>query len=153
VSRLLSGLRVSLREVIVTPVLPQPGTSSCEAVVAGVSRAWNQNDGIEFAGYFTDDADLVNIHGMHVRGRQAIAGLYGVLFRSVFMDSRMACVVNARRDLCDGSAMLHVRSDVNVPYGSMAGEHRAQSTIVLKQQGNGWAIASLHNTLVAGAKM
>ena len=121
--------------------------------MAGVSRAWNQNDGMEFAGYFTEDADLVNIHGMHVRGRQAIAGLYDVLFRSVFMDSRMACLVHGRRDLCDGSAMLHVRSDVNVPYGSMAGVHRAQSTLVLKQEGNGWAIASLHNTLVAGAKM
>ena len=136
-----------------TAVPPLPEASSCEAVVAGVSRAWNQNDGIEFASYFTEDADLVNIHGMHVRGRQAIAGLYDVLFRSVFMDSSLACVVHARRELCKDSAMLHVRTDVNVPYGAMAGDHRAESTLVLKQEGNGWAIASLHNTLVAGAKM
>jgi len=153
VSRFSASLRVFIREVIVTPVLPQSEASSCEAVVAGVSRAWNQNDGIEFAGYFTEDADLVNIHGMHVRGRQAIAGLYDVLFRSVFLDSSLQCFVHGRRDLCDGLAMLHVRTEVNVPYGAMAGDHRAQSTLVLKQQSKGWAIASLHNTLVAGAKI
>ena len=136
-----------------TAVHRQPGASTCDAVIAGISRAWNEGDGIEFASYFAEDADLVNVHGMRLRGRQAIAGLYEILFRSVFLDASVECEVHGRRQLCPGSAMLHVRVDLNVPYGQMAGEHRSESTVVLQQQGDGWAIASLHNTLVNGLRM
>ncbi|MEO8593287.1 MAG: SgcJ/EcaC family oxidoreductase [Candidatus Solibacter sp.] len=135
-----------------TAVRMQPEASSCEAVIAGVWRRWNDGRGLEFASYFAEDADLVNVHGMHVRGRQAIAGLYDMLFRSVFLDATVEYQVKGRRDLCQGSTMLHIRVDVNVPYGVMAGEHQASSTLVLQQQSNGWAITSLHNTLINGAR-
>ena len=131
-----------------TAVHTQPEASSCDAVIAGVSRAWNDGDGIGFASYFTEDADLVNIHGMHVRGRQAIAGLYDMLFRSVFADAKVEYEVSCRRELCACSTIFLVSVEVNVPRGHMAGEHRAQTSLVLQQNGEGWAIASLQNTLV-----
>ena len=67
-----------------TAVRAQSDAATCDTVIAGAMRAWNNGDGVDFASYFTEDADLVNVHGMHVRGRQAIAGLYDMLFRSVF---------------------------------------------------------------------
>ena len=42
-----------------------------------------------FASYFTEDGDLVNIHGMRMRGQPAIAGIYDMLFRGVFRSSRL----------------------------------------------------------------
>jgi uncharacterized protein (TIGR02246 family) len=128
----------------------QPVMPSCDAVLKGVSRAWNHGDGIEFASYFAEDADLVNMHGMHVRGRQAIAGLYDMLFRSVFADTSLEYEVSGRRELCSGSTILLMRVELSVPHGQMAGEHRAQTSMVLQQKGGGWAIASLQNTLVTG---
>ncbi len=133
-----------------TAVRTQTEVPSCDAVLQGVSRAWNEGDGIEFASYFTEDADLVNMHGMHVRGRQAIAGLYEMLFRSVFADTSVEYEVSGRRELCDKSTLIHVRVDLNVPKGHMAGEHHTQTSLVLQQKGDGWAIASLQNTLVTG---
>ena len=68
----------------------QLDVASCDAVITGALRAWIDGDGVEFASHFTENADLVNIHGMHVRGRQAIAGLYDMLFRSVFADCSLS---------------------------------------------------------------
>jgi len=131
----------------------QSEVSSCDAVLRGVSRAWNEGDGIGFASYFAEDADLVNMHGMHVRGRQAIAGLYDMLFRSVFAESSVEYEVCGRRELCANSMLLLMRVEMNVPQGRMAGEHHAQTLMVLQQKGDGWAIASLQNTLVNGTSV
>ncbi|MEO8373471.1 MAG: SgcJ/EcaC family oxidoreductase [Candidatus Solibacter sp.] len=133
-----------------TAVRTHSEVPSCDAVLRGVSRAWNDGDGIEFARYFTEDADLVNMHGMHVRGRQAIAGLYQMLFRSVFADTCLEYEVSGRRELCANSTLVHVRVEISVPRGQMVGDHHAQSSIVLQQNGDGWAIASLQNTMVSG---
>ena len=35
-------------------------------VVEGLARAWNDGDSLEFASYFAEDGDLVNIHGMRL---------------------------------------------------------------------------------------
>jgi len=57
----------------VTAVRAKLDVPTCETVIAGAMRAWINGDGVDFASHFTEDADLVNIHGMHIRGRQAIA--------------------------------------------------------------------------------
>jgi uncharacterized protein (TIGR02246 family) len=85
---------------------------------------------------------------MHVRGRQAIAGLYDMLFRSVFADCSLSCTGSTRRQLRDDLVLVHLRADLNVRHGHLAGQHLALSSAVLAQEGEGWAIASLHNTLV-----
>ena len=133
-----------------TAVHTQPEVTSCDAVIAGVSRAWNYGNGIQFASFFAEDADLVNVHGMHLHGRQAIAGLYEMLFRSVFADTSLQYEVSCRRKLCANSALFLVRVELSVPHGQMAGEHHAQTSMVLQQKGEGWAIASLQNTWVGG---
>jgi len=52
-----------------------PRSGGVDDVVGGMTRAWNAGDSIEFASYFAEDGDVVNIHGMRVHGRAAIAGL------------------------------------------------------------------------------
>jgi uncharacterized protein (TIGR02246 family) len=43
------------------------------ALAARLQDAWNTGDGAGFAAPFSDDADFVNVYGMHARGRAAIA--------------------------------------------------------------------------------
>ena len=117
-------------------------------LLAGMARAWNAGDSIEFASYFTEDGDLVNIHGMRLRGRAAIAGLYDLLFRSVFLRSTIEGVVHASRTLCPDAVLLHMRVAVYVPGGTMAGDYDTVSSLVVKRVGTAWMVASLHNTLV-----
>jgi uncharacterized protein (TIGR02246 family) len=118
-------------------------------VVRAIEQGWNTGDTAAFAGQFADDADLVNIYGMRLRGRSAIAALYEMLFRSVFRRSRLDCAISGMRRLCDGVALAHVRMTAHIPLGAMAGDHESMCSIVLQRSGTRWQIAALHNTLVS----
>src|SRR5262249_7892022 len=85
---------------------------------------------------------------MRLRGRAAIAGLYDLLFRSVFRLSRLKTEVSDWRALGGDAAMVHVRVYLEVPSGAMPGDHRAVSSLLVQREGAMWSIASLHNTLV-----
>ena len=126
----------------------ETGTDSIESVVAGLIRAWNSRDALAFAGYFAEDGDLVNVHGMHLRGRQAIAAVYEMLFRSAFATSTLAAVVSKERSLRKGVALAHVRFDLNVVGGPRAGLQHVLSSLVLMREAAHWQVLSLHNTVV-----
>jgi uncharacterized protein (TIGR02246 family) len=123
---------------------PEPISS----VIYGLAEAWNAGNSIGFASYFAEDGDLVNIHGMRLRGRAAIGGLYDLLFRSVFRRSIVTGEVAGSRTLCEDVVLLHLRVGIHIPAGSLAGNHDAVSSLVLKRRGPNWMVASLHNTLV-----
>ena len=118
-------------------------------LIQALTRAWNKGDSTNFASHFAEDGDLVNIHGMRLRGRRAIAGLYDMLFRSVFRRSSIEGEVSAFRRLCDNSLWVQARVSLHLPLGIMAGDHHAICTLLLMRNGSDWHIASLHNTLVA----
>ncbi len=135
-----------------TAVRTGPASATTETVITGLIRAWNSGDAIDFAGYFTESADLVNMHGMHLRGRQAIAGLYQMLFRSVFADS-IVNQSNARcRRLRADVELVHVKVGLKVRHGQMAGDQTAVVTMVMIHHGNRWQVASMHNTMVTEAR-
>jgi uncharacterized protein (TIGR02246 family) len=118
-------------------------------VVAGAIRAWNAGKAVEFAGFFAENADLVNIHGMHLHGRQAIAGLYEMLFRSVYAKGSLQGSVSSRKKLRSDVELVHVKVNGNLRLVD-DGEQNVIVSMVMTNQGNRWAIASMHNTLVAG---
>lgn len=131
-----------------TAVRARSDAGTSDSVVAGICHAWKAGDAIEFASYFAEDADLVNVHGMHVRGRQAIAGLYDMLFRSVFAGANLDYEVSCRRKLRPGLVLMHLRLEFQIVRGHLAGEHHVVTSMMLEQQRTGWAVVSLHNTKV-----
>ena len=124
-------------------------SATTDNVIAGMIRAWNSGSATDFAGYFTENADLINIHGMHLRGRQAIAGLYQMLFRSVFAESRVDNSTATRRKLRADVELVHAKVRFIVPGGPLVGEQNAVISLVMTHQGNRWMVSSMHNTLVA----
>ena len=120
-----------------------------DAIVESLASAWNTSNAIAFAGLFSEDADLVNIHGMHIHGRQAIAGLYEMLFRSVFAGSTIMCSINQHRMLRPQVGLIHIKVAVDVPGGRMAGTHNVVTSAVVTRDHSDWRVASLHNTLVS----
>src|SRR5213078_491952 len=146
VSRIHRSLRVnSSKELLLT--LERTGTAA--GIIDALETAWNDGDSLRFASYFAEDADLVNIHGMRVLGRGSIAGLYGLLFRSVFANSRLTCSVNRSRMLCQDAALVQVK--VRVRAGQAAGDHDVVASIILQRENQEWQVASLHNTRVGPA--
>ena len=92
---------------------------------------------------------MINIYGMRVSGRRAIAGLYDMLFRSVFRRSRIEPEISGARQLCDGIVMVQARVALEVPLGAMAGDHEAVCSVLVQRRGEEWRVTSLHNTLVS----
>jgi uncharacterized protein (TIGR02246 family) len=116
--------------------------------VGGLIHAWNAGDALAFAAFFAEDADLVNMHGMHIRGRQAIAGIYDMLFRSVFAASNVTGTIRAVRCLVKKIALVHLKVVVKAQVAPLAGTHDVVTSLVMVHEASRWRVASLHNTLV-----
>lgn len=118
------------------------------ALVKALEEAWNAGDGAGFAAPFADDADFVNVMGMHARGRDAIAEGHEAILRSIYAGSRVSYTVEAARLLRPEVALVHVYASLDVPGGPMAGRHDARPSLVLTRDGGEWRIASFHNTFI-----
>ena len=119
-----------------------------DALVARLEAAWNAGDGPAFTAPFADDADFVNVLGMHARGRDAIGAGHEHIFRTVYAGSTVAYRVESTRMLRPEVALAHVHAGLDVPGGPLAGHHEARWSAVLTHDGGEWKIASFHNTFI-----
>jgi uncharacterized protein (TIGR02246 family) len=118
------------------------------ALAARLEQAWNAADGAGFAAPFAEDADFVNVLGMHARGREAIAAGHDEIFRTVYAGSEVRYRVERARLLRPDVALVHMHGALTIPTGPMAGEHEARPSMVLTREGGEWRIASFHNTFI-----
>jgi uncharacterized protein (TIGR02246 family) len=118
------------------------------ALAARLENAWNAGDSLAFTAPFTDDADFVNVLGMHARGRESIAAGHEQIFRSIYAGSTVRYAVESARLLRPDVALAHVQAGLDVPGGPMAGHHPARYSMVLTRDGGEWRIASFHNTFI-----
>ena len=123
-------------------------TDEAQTIVEGLESAWNAADGSAFVAAFAEDADFVNVLGMHARGRDAIAAGHEQIFRTVYAGSSVAYQVEGARLLRPEVALVHVRAGLDVPGGPMAGHHDARYSMVLTRDRGEWRIASFHNTFI-----
>jgi uncharacterized protein (TIGR02246 family) len=120
-----------------------------EDIVAGLETAWNDGDGAAFASYCAEDADFVNVYGMHGLGRPAIAKAHDTILRTIYAGSLMAYSVKSVRMLAEDVALMHIDAQLWVPQGPLEGQRKALPSMVVTRQGDEWRIASFHNTFVA----
>jgi uncharacterized protein (TIGR02246 family) len=85
---------------------------------------------------------------MHLHGRQSIAGLYDMLFRSIFLASNTAAIISGKRYVGKNVALVHARVEFHSPAGTMAGNHDALASLVMVRNDSQWRVTLLHNTLV-----
>jgi len=121
--------------------------SALDAVIEALEDAWNAGDGDAYAAPMAADADFVTIRAEHFRGRGAIAAGHAAIFRSIYAGSRLRCEIETARMLAPDVALLHVKSVLEAPAGPLAGLHEAMFSAVAVRSGDGWQIASFHNTL------
>lgn len=130
----------------------QARAASLESEIAPIVRAledaWNAGDGAAFAAPLAEDADFVNVYGMHARGREAIAKGHEGIFRSVYAGSTVRYTVESARLLRGDVALAHLHARLHVPAGPMAGDREARPSLVLTRDEGGWRIAAFHNTFI-----
>ncbi len=125
-------------------------TTTAETLVKRLQNAWNAADGAAFGAPFTPDADFVTIRG-ELHSGEAIAIGHQQIFDTIYAGSTVQYTVLEARELDDRVILAHVRGNLSVPAGPLAGEAEAVASIVLVRDGNDHQIAAFHNTLVASA--
>jgi uncharacterized protein (TIGR02246 family) len=123
--------------------------TTADTVVKRLEDAWNAADGAAFGAPFAPDADFVTIRG-ELHSGPAIAAGHQQIFDTIYAGSTVRYAVLDARELDDGIILAHVRGNLSVPAGPLAGENEALASIVLvRADGGHHQIAAFHNTLVA----
>jgi len=118
------------------------------ALAARLEHAWNTGDSQAFSAPFAEDADFVNVLGMHAHGREEIDAGHAHIFRTVYAGSTVRYRMETARLLRPDVGLVHVNATLTVPAGPMAGTFDALYSMVLTREGGEWRIASFHNTYV-----
>jgi uncharacterized protein (TIGR02246 family) len=129
-----------------TNTLADSDLALVQAMVEELESAWNAGDAARFARFFADNADFVNIHGLHVRGRSVIGAAHDELFRSIYASSCMTYALVSLRLLGDRGAVALLRAHLDL--ADRRGTQESRPTLVLARRGTRWQIALFQNTLV-----
>ncbi len=74
-------------------------TAGVKSVVASLAENWNRHDMTAFAAAFTENADFVNVIGMHWQGRPEIESKHTATHRTIFRNSTLQIVESTVRFL------------------------------------------------------
>ena len=121
-----------------------------DVVISALTESWNRHDMAAYAAQFTEDADFVNVVGMHSRGRREIEAQHAHLHRTIFRNSNVRVLDEWVRCLKQDVALAHVRWEMT-GHESLPGWHTPETrsgvlTAVLVQEGDGWRVTAFHNT-------
>ncbi len=85
---------------------------------------------------------------MHVVGQDQIAQIHQTIFETIYKGSHNTFTIEAVRALGDHAAIAHIRANLDVPGGPLAGEVVTLATAVFVRDGDGWKIDAFQNTRV-----
>ena len=134
--------------------------SSEEEAIRGVLRgycdAWNWHDMAALAELFSEDAQWVNIVGMHWPGKAAVVAGHEAYHRTFFQNTEIEIADAEIREIAPGVATAVLRLRVG-PFTPPDGIPRPESddrlSLVLTRRSGRWRIGHGHNTVIdAGAQ-
>ena len=121
-----------------------------DTVVSAVVEAWNRHDMKAYSAQFTEDADFVNVVGMHFRGRPQIEAVHVDLHRTIFRNSNLRAVSTTVRRVNDQVALAHVAWEMTgaegLPGWNVPELRKGMMSLVLVRSGDRWRITAAHNT-------
>lgn len=121
--------------------------------IQNIADSWNERECVGFADDFTDDADFVNIFGMHFIGKAEIEARHIKILQTFLKDSKFEVIRFQLRESKPGTVIALVHWKVNgfrkpnydrsIPGTTQEGIF----TLVFIQAENKWVITSAQNTL------
>jgi uncharacterized protein (TIGR02246 family) len=143
----MSSRKQKEEHFIMTSTQTAPGV---ETVVSAVVNAWNRHDMKAFSAQFTEDADFVNVLGMHFLGRPQIEAVHIDLHRTIFKNSMIRAVSTTVRPLNGQFALAHVAWEMtgagSLPGWNVPELRKGMLSLVLVRAGDRWLITAAQNT-------
>jgi uncharacterized protein (TIGR02246 family) len=116
-----------------------------EGIVAGYTQSWNQRKGHGFGDGFAEDADFVNIFGMHFAGRSEIERRHMQILETIFKGSQLEITSCTLREAQPGVVIALVRWKLA---SSSSTVKQGIFTQLFLQSDGQWQIAASQNTLI-----
>jgi uncharacterized protein (TIGR02246 family) len=122
-----------------------------EAVFARMAELWNQHDTRAYAALWTEDADFVNVVGMHRHGRKELLAELDYLHTDRFKNTHIRIECHTVQFLTPELALAHVwwemNGDPGIPgFPTENGRRRGVFTHVLRLTPEGWRFIASQNT-------
>lgn len=131
-------------------------STSIRAIVADLDSAWAHADADRWASHYSEDADFVNILGMHMADTKAMHDRHHEIFTGVFKGSKHVGTLRRLRFLNPAVAIADVDVEVtgfkSLPPGvvpTSPGSLRTRMKHILTKSEGGWKIVATQNTAVA----
>lgn len=120
-------------------------------IIEGVEEAWNTHDMKAFSKLLREDAEWVNVVGMHWKGRVAVVAAHDAFHKTMFKDHRIKTDLVELRSLGGGHviAVVTTTNDAfTTPGGQVMPKAQNRQTYVLTKEPDGWRIAHCQNVRV-----
>jgi uncharacterized protein (TIGR02246 family) len=134
-----------------TTALSKEDDKAVRKVIAGFGDAWNTHDMKAFSKLFREDAEWINVVGMHWHGRDAIVAATTAFHETIFKNNQMKIDSLETRSLGAGYAIAVATITVDgftTPSGQVRPKSQDRETFVLVKGPEGWKLAHGHNTVI-----
>ena len=119
--------------------------------VMGFEKAWNTHDMKLLATLFLEDAEFINVVGMHWRGRDAIVKAHAIFHEILFKDCRLKTDAITLRALGSNGAIAvvtYTQDAFTTPSGQVMPKTQTKLSYVLARSGGEWKIAHGQNVRI-----
>jgi len=119
--------------------------------VMGFESAWNAHDMKSLGQLFREDAEFINVVGMHWRGRPAIQAAHAAFHETSFKDCRLKTDSIAIRPLGNDHAIAVVvttQDGFTTPAGQVMPKGQTKQSYVMARGIDGWQIAHGQNVRI-----
>lgn len=124
-----------------------------ESVINELTESWNSHDMARYGAQFADDADFVNVLGMHWHGRPLIEEQHALVHRTIFRNSVLKVLDHSLRPLGPGAILVLIRWEMTgheTPPGVRFEKVRhGIITAVFVEREERWVIGAFQNTEIA----
>jgi uncharacterized protein (TIGR02246 family) len=134
-----------------TNVLSENDDTAIRKVFSDYEAAWNSHDMKAFVKLFRDDAEAINVVGMHWRGKAAIEKSHTVYHEILFKNHNIKTDDVQIRSLGHGHAIAVVTTTndaFTTPDGQKMSKAQNRQTYVLTKADDGWKVVHFHNVRV-----
>lgn len=120
------------------------------SIVKALTDSWNSHDMKTYAAQFADNADFVNVLGMHSRGRAEIEARHVEIHRTIFRNSSISVQGCSIKPLAPTVVLAHIDWEMTgheIPPGApFAKVRHGVITAVFVEQDGRWLIEAFQNT-------
>ena len=117
----------------------------------GFERAWNTHDMQLLATLFREDAEFINVVGMHWRGRDAIVKAHAIFHEIMFQNCRLKTDSIETRPFGNDYAIAvwtSTQDSYTTPDGHAIPSGQTKLSLILAKGPDGWKIVHAHNVRI-----